>query len=119
MARTREEVRALLEDRIQADGSFAGFFPPDGWLDLVLDIHEGLLANPNYRIGQVKEKYGSLRFYADGLTDAEQDWVWEKENESLYICQACGSRYDVDMRGSGWVRTTCLACESITPAPLS
>ena len=103
------QIEKELEPRF-LDSGFCGFFPPDGWLDLVVELHRKLLPNPNYRIAQVKEKFGGLRFYVDGLTDAEQELVDAAEQESYGICQQCGSRDDVEMRNYGWYATLCAAC---------
>lgn len=115
LTHTSEDVTAMLLPYMSEYN--AGFFPPDGWLDLVVELHRKLIPNPDYRIGQVKEKFGGLRFYVDGLTDAEQELVDAAEQESYLICQQCGSRDDVEMRHHGWYATLCARCDSGSDAP--
>lgn len=106
------EVNDKLEPRFIAEG-FCGFYPPDGWLKLVEETDEVLKNNPNYRIVQVKQKFGELRFYAHGLTGYEQAFVTEMENKSLYICEICGSENDtVAARNDYWILTLCDECEN-------
>lgn len=89
----------------------AGFWCPDGWLDLVLETDARLLAvNPDYRIVQVKEKFGGLRYYIDGKSDEARAIIREAEERSLGICQNCGSTEDVGSVDSGWVATLCRGC---------
>lgn len=64
-------------------------------------------------VDQVKEKYGTLRFYftplgpaADGLWDAFQDMVDQAEHESNWTCEMCGKR-GYTMRKGGWLKTLC------------
>lgn len=104
------EVHNNLEPRFITEG-FCGFYPPDGWLGLVQKIDDVLKVNPNYRIVQIKQKFGELRFYAHGLTGYEQAFVTEMENKSLYICEICGSENDtVAARNDSWILTLCNEC---------
>lgn len=105
-----EQAFNIMSPRFSESG-FCGFSPPDGWLELVLEIHERLLLNPEYRIGQVKEKFAGLRFYADGLTEEEYEYVYAKEHESYEICQVCGIQDGtVEIRNSGWGASLCQGC---------
>jgi hypothetical protein len=112
--RNFKNTELLLSSRF-AEGGFAGFWPPIGWLDLVAEIHEHLLPNSYYRISQVKEKFGELRFYAHGLTDEECDYVHEKEKEAAGVCQQCGSRDNVDLYDKGPYATLCELCVNTVP----
>ena len=104
------EVMEMLRPRFVESG-FVGFDPPYGWLDLVVNLHKKLLDNPEYRIVQVKEKFGGLRFYTEGITPEQRPLVRAAEKESLAVCQGCGSREDVQMRNHGWVATMCADCD--------
>lgn len=104
------DVRDILAPRFSED-NFCGFEPPYGWLELVVCVHEKLLPNPNYRIAQVKEKFGELRFYTEGLTSEQYDVVRAAQRESRTICQDCGSRENVALREHGWVATLCADCD--------
>ena len=54
---------------------------------------------------QVKEKFGSLRFYYDGGDEYIRALVNFAESMSGRICEKCGSPGKT--RGGGWVRTLC------------
>lgn len=111
LMRSRAQVEAMeiLRPRFVETG-FVGFDPPYGWLDLIVNLHQKLLDNPEYRIVQVKEKFGGLRFYSQGLTPEQRPLVRAAEEESLAVCQGCGSRENVEMRNHGWVATLCADC---------
>lgn len=113
-----KKVELELSSRFDND-AFIGFWPPLGWLELVEEIHEHLLPNPNYRIWQVKEKFGGLRFYAYGLTEKERVFVHAKEKESTSICQQCGSRENVNLYNKGPRMTLCASCEKAVPSILA
>ncbi len=64
---------------------------------------------------QVKEKWGSLRFYVGDVDDS----AFEKidgainmsEEQSLHTCEMCGSTSDdVELRKDGWWRVRCDDC---------
>ena len=69
--------------------------------------------------GQVKEKFGGLRFCYEGgdmLTEGEFKSLWRllesAERESLVTCEDCGSRESVHTNYSGYMRTLCLGCRA-------
>ena len=55
---------------------------------------------------QVKEKYGSLRFYTNGESDIIHGMIWLAERMSEYICEECGSTEDVQQT-EGWIVSLC------------
>ena len=57
---------------------------------------------------QVKEKFGGLRFYIEGGTDAVMEAIDKAEEESLKTCELCGE--PGSLRGVGWVSTMCDKC---------
>ena len=64
---------------------------------------------------QVKEKFGTLRFYADNCTERNQNFISMAEAMSERICEECGSMDEtVRTWPLGWHRTLCEqhACES-------
>lgn len=78
-----------------------------GWYPLIKELIEDLIAMGwNKRITQVKEKYGTLRFYIGGGTDAIWDRIEKAEEDSEYICEVTGKpgklRDDI-----GWWKTLC------------
>jgi len=111
-----EEFPLLYKERIGSDRSpFAlfGFELRDGWYPLLRELSEGLeplFRNcPAARVAQVKEKFGGLRFYIDGGTDAIYELIDAAETKSLRTCDQCGA--EGERRGGGWVRTLCEVCD--------
>ena len=58
---------------------------------------------------QVKEKLGELRFYVDGGDATTEGMIQMAEAMSGRICELCGNPAKTS-RGSGWLHTTCDAC---------
>lgn len=54
---------------------------------------------------QVKEKFGTLRFYYDGGDNEIHGMTRMAESMSAVMCEECGS--PGKQRGGGWVRTLC------------
>lgn len=99
---------------------FLGFECGDGWFDLlkecILKIKEEIEQNtekyppelPVY-VTQVKEKYGSLRFYVSYETDEIDKIIREACVMSSCTCESCGKPGDLHKVG-GWFVTICLHC---------
>ena len=62
---------------------------------------------------QVKEKFGTLRFYCGG-TEAIAKYVRLAERLSSVTCEDCGKLGKAN--DSGWIRTQCDACRNNWPA---
>jgi hypothetical protein len=60
-------------------------------------------------LDQVKEKFGTLRFYYTGGDDIIDGMVRMAESMSGVTCEGCGNVGE--RRGGGWVRTICGPCE--------
>jgi hypothetical protein len=57
-------------------------------------------------IAQIKEKFGGLRYYADGDIDEQMDGMIDfAESLSYTICEDCGA--PGKLRSGGWMRTLC------------
>lgn len=86
----------------------------EGWRPLVRTLHKLLLQiDPEYTVGQVKEKFGALRYYyfPSFDHDSKEAFAMDRlvrfaEAMSLQICETCGdpgkSRNDL-----GWLLTLC------------
>jgi hypothetical protein len=91
-------------------------FPGSGWHDIIRDLSEELeplieAQDPDARAsaGQVKEKFGTLRFYLDGdETDEMRKAVKRAEKRSAVTCEQCGE--PGKSRSSGWIKTLCDVC---------
>jgi len=60
---------------------------------------------------QVKEKFGTLRFYVDNATKEDRIKIDFAEFLSGTICESCGATRDVSRTKRGWVKTRCLTCQ--------
>lgn len=98
-----------------------------GWYKLLVDTNRKMnMMWPNYEIHQVKEKFGSLRFYW-GISSEDKDWealdenisrtIYEimgdiadsAERRSSRICEDCG-KFGTTTVLNYWYRTLCPAC---------
>ena len=66
---------------------------------------------------QVKEKFGGLRFYVDGGTDAHHHYIRFAEAMSYRTCEACGATATAKARRDGWIQTLCDPCAATVQAP--
>jgi hypothetical protein len=87
----------------------------EGWRDLLeraCSRIEGSLGRRNtFRVLQIKEKFGTLRFYWDGkLSERAEMKVTEAialaEARSACTCEICGAEGRLYSRG-GWLATAC------------
>ena len=56
---------------------------------------------------QIKEKYGTLRFYVMQGSDELFDAIAQAEEKSRTICEECGAPGELRDIGGGWLRTVC------------
>lgn len=56
-------------------------------------------------IHQIKEKYGTLRFYTSFSSDKVDNYILFAERMSGITCEECGSPGQITQ--SGWIRTLC------------
>lgn len=87
-----------------------GFEIGEGWHPLIeklcADIKSVLKEDDMFRVEQVKEKFGTLRFYYSGSTNTDvRELVWEAEEKTGKICEVCGKAGKT--RGKGWLTTLC------------
>lgn len=99
----------------------------DGWKDLICDLVEKLDATGlNWKIKQVKEKFGALRFYTEiekgpslmfilSFTDYQakleefNTLVEEAEDRSYHICETCG-KAGFQMTIGSLLQVLCKSC---------
>lgn len=94
-----------------------GFECGDGWFDLLERLSARIEARALERRArgtpetdlpeaeQVKEKYGTLRFYLARSDDDIDRWILEAEDESARTCELCGN--PGELRGVSWYQTLC------------
>lgn len=87
----------------------------DGWVPLIESLIIDLIAlGWNRKLDQVKEKFGSLRFYIDDseLSQATREVVYQRiaeaEDRSCSVCETCGEPGKI--HGSYWLKTVCPGC---------
>jgi len=78
-----------------------------GWLQIVINVDKQLSAiNPDYRIDQIKEKFGGLRFYFSGISyDEVSEIIENAEQLSVHTCDICGEKGE--LRYGDWRVTRC------------
>jgi hypothetical protein len=75
-----------------------------GWSTLINNLYD---AKPRWvHIVQVKEKWGTLRFYTSGSPTWYDDLIDLYERESGSICEVCGDNGN-QRDDLGWIRTLC------------
>lgn len=90
-----------------------------GWYRIILKLDAHLKnIDPGYRVVQVKEKFGGLRYYTEGLPvdeatrQAFSQAISQAEAESMSTCEVCGEAGTLG--GTGWIRTLCEKCRNET-----
>ena len=89
-----------------------------GWYGLIIPIVEYIndfnskMESPDkyIKITQIKEKYGSLRFYTSFGTKELYEMIDKAEDDSYNICETCGSSEHVGHTLRGWEITCCKNC---------
>lgn len=93
-------------------------FPGDGWYSLIYDlckcIQSRIDMNPHLNFSQpvavqVKEKFGTLRFYVDAADEETNGMIRFAEYLSGHICEECGKAGRV-IRENGWYSCRCYGC---------
>ncbi len=91
-----------------------------GWVDLILDLslkiekillqmaEEGNAESIDMYALQVKEKYGTLRFYMSSQTKEIMDLIYDAEAKSSQTCELCGELGK--MRPTNWITALCDEC---------
>jgi hypothetical protein len=83
-----------------------------GWNKLIDELVEKLNELPEeIYVTQVKEKYGTLRFYIASGSEKAFDIIDLYEEFSSHICEHCGEFYTAKERVShGWIKILCNKC---------
>ncbi len=94
--------------------SLFGFECGDGWFELLKDLIEGIKEiceseKWDIKVNQVKEKYGTLRFYLDSTPEALSDLIEKYEKQSAHTCEECGKGGSMRKKGI-WYSVRCDIC---------
>lgn len=108
--RWQEELNS---NRLKTKGWY-GCIAPDGWKDIILEADAMLsYIDPDYEIHQIKEKFGTLRYYYG--SKYEYDTIQERimqaiaawaEQKSSIVCEICGKYGSLD-DSRYYIRTLC------------
>ena len=93
-----------------------GFECGDGWFNIINQLCQNIQHHidwknkseevvPQVVVDQVKEKFGSLRFYYHGGDDYISGLVSMAESMSGVTCEVCGS--PGESRNEGWIKVLC------------
>jgi hypothetical protein len=93
----------------------AGAWIGDGWKPLIERANREIeLEGGEYEILQIKEKFGTLRFYIRVISGDEQyinQMARMAETASFFVCENCGTLDGVETGSPpGWIRTLCQSC---------
>jgi hypothetical protein len=105
----------MVNQRPITESSMAfGFCVGPGWHPLIRELSHGiekiirafpLEEQQAIRVVQVKEKFGSLRFYMSFCVEEIEELITEAENKSAITCDVCGASGRI--RGTGWLSARC------------
>ena len=107
-----EEIHHRLINPAMQGGSYMR----EGWYDLVRDLDDAISKiYPFYVIDQVKEKFGSLRYYISGLPDdfpaghrkQINDLIHEAQKLSITTCDICGEAGEMVLIDNSLVAVRC------------
>lgn len=83
----------------------------DGWYWLIDELCAELSTyNLVPEIVQIKEKFGTLRFYVESATEEQDILIAFAENLSAVICENCG-QMGATQTEKGYVNTLCERCK--------
>lgn len=116
-------VDAEIRPRLVASRVWSQVEVGPGWFPILAEMHARLVKlNPNYRLEQVKEKYGELRVYYVFDPDSPYPWTGDPQavidwavDAATKCCESCGSTESVEQRSDvpdGWIKSLCSACRA-------
>lgn len=88
-----------------------GFECGEGWADLLepvfnyINDYNTKNSDSPIQINQIKEKWGTLRFYCSGYTNELDELICQAEAESASVCEQCGKPGTTG--GKRWFKTAC------------
>jgi hypothetical protein len=90
----------------EANKSFTEEYKNERLAEIVAgDFREVSPEFPQVTLDQVKEKFGTLRFYYSGGDDTISGMVRMAESMSAVTCETCGN--PGTRTGGGWIKTAC------------
>jgi hypothetical protein len=106
MHKLREKYKEFFGEK-----GYIGFDTEPGWDDLLdrlfSSIREEVAKGASQpKVLQIKEKFGTLRFYIFGGNDTISELIRNAEIESACTCEVCGKKGKLCVR-NGWDKTLC------------
>lgn len=106
------------DEAFRRDPMYYGFSCGEGWFDIIWKFSEDMMTYINslnlsdkekaeYRVAQVKEKFGSLRIYLHKYDDHLRELTYAACEASEHTCEKCGDVDAVLRPDIGWIRTLC------------
>jgi len=80
-----------------------------GWSKIIDMLYDELPIPDKIQVHQVKEKFGTLRFYISGATKEQYAIIDKAEAMSEITCENCGEPGTVKNRGY-WLTCLCQKC---------
>lgn len=91
-----------------------GFECDEGWKKILTELCNDLerqKLSKAFQILQVKEKFGTLRFYVSGGTGEVFALIDAAERASSWTCEVCGETFGAARTDiGGWLKTLCPSC---------
>ena len=95
---------------------YGGICVGEGWWPIIENLCATIQGHINWKnkdqevvpqivVGQIKEKFGRLRFYLSREDDVMHGMVSMAEYMSAHICETCGERGE--LRAGSWLVTLC------------
>jgi len=110
------KIFQMVESTPQESCMAWGICTGDGWYWIIDKLCESLQYNtdnnkhPQIVAAQVKEKFGTLRFYVNSATESQYEVIHFVESLTYDICEECGTTKDVSQNKGGWISTRCNSC---------
>lgn len=82
-------------------------------IDKIEELNKTRTEDDKIVITQIKEKWGTLRFYVNNAPQEIYDMISKAEERSQVVCEDCGYENPEKVRTAfigGWARTICDRC---------
>lgn len=110
----KEDVEALAKEYDPEFAKWEAGRQPvgDGWMPIVMETHRRIKeVCPDYKIQQIKEKYGGLRYYCThDMDDDVEKIIQEAEDKCAETCERCGKPGEL-RTDQHWILTLCDECD--------
>lgn len=87
-----------------------GFTHSDGWFKIIWQLSLALESVDSEIVAtQVKEKFGTLRFYTNKWNEDANEYIRLAEELSAITCEECGKKGKLSSQG--WYKVRCAECK--------